>query len=162
MKDHPMTTSDEARAGFSPTDMTRFWSNVDRKADTECWSWLGRTHGGYGDFWLNGRGMRCHRASYILNHGPIAPGLVIDHVCRNRSCVNPAHLRAVTPKQNTLENSSSVTAINAAKTHCIRGHPLTPDNLDSRGLKLGWRQCKACKNAFLRRYRAQLKEAANG
>lgn len=80
----------------------RFWGKVE-KTDG-CWLWsAGRDSGGYGSFYLNGRDTKAHRVSYELLVGPIPSGMDIDHRCFNRGCVNPAHLRAVTRKQN-IEN----------------------------------------------------------
>jgi hypothetical protein len=79
----------------------RFWEKVE-KTDT-CWNWTGqRNELGYGLMWLNGKGgYRAHRMAYELSIGPIPEGMVIDHRCHNASCVNPAHLRACTQKQNS-------------------------------------------------------------
>lgn len=76
-----------------------------------------------------------HRFAYELANGPIPDGLEIDHLCRNRKCVNPAHLQAVSHRENMLR---------AAKTHCLNGHPLTGPNVylrpDGRG-----RECRECR-----------------
>lgn len=87
----------------------RFWEKVDKSG--ECWEWTAaRDRDGYGQI---GRGngkpgnmVGAHRVSYQIAYGPIPAGMVIDHTCRNRGCVNPGHLNAVTHKQN-LENRSS-------------------------------------------------------
>lgn len=80
----------------------RFWEKVDRGAPGDCWPWLGSVSGvGYGNLKREARKNEyAHRVSYELNVGPIPPDLVIDHACMNRVCVNPAHLRLATVKQN--------------------------------------------------------------
>jgi hypothetical protein len=113
-------------------------------------------HEGYGAFTLNGRGMKAHRASMILHGHDVPRGMPVDHTCRNRACVNPAHLRIVTPKINTLENSAAITAQNAAKTHCHRGHEFTPKNTR---LKNGWRNCRACVALERKRRKARRRAA---
>lgn len=77
---------------------------------------------GYGFFYFKKKLRKAHRVSYYLSFGDIPKGMVIDHLCKNRSCVNPSHLRCVTKRQNVLENSNSVAAINSKKTHCKYGH----------------------------------------
>src|SRR6266496_2265386 len=88
--------------------VTRFWAKVDRSGGSRaCWLWTGKTgRDGYGRIGLGGRGalvrVRAHRFAYELLIGPIPDGLQIDHLCRVRHCVNPAHLEPVTQRENIL------------------------------------------------------------
>lgn len=106
---------------------------------------------GYGEFHAPalGHNARAHRVVYEAVCGPIPDGLVIDHICRNRGCVNPAHMEVVTVAENTLRGEGP-TAVNARKVECIRGHALSGDNLmiDYRGR----RRCRTCENAMKREY----------
>ena len=82
----------------------RFWSRVHKTED--CWLWTGSSTGTnlrYGAMFRAGRMVNAHRISYELAYGPIADGMVIDHICHVHKCVRPDHLQAVTQKQN-LEN----------------------------------------------------------
>src|ERR1043165_2354272 len=121
----------------------RFWSNVDRRTENECWPWMGSMNGkGYGRFYVGaGKARPAHRIAYELLIGPIPEGLHLDHLCRTTTCVNPAHLEPVTPKENTLRGVGP-TAVNATKTHCLRGHEFTPDNTYIR--PNGSRMCRIC------------------
>lgn len=74
------------------TDEDRFWSKVALAEINDCWEWQAPLDSGYGRFWLNGQTELAHRYSYILANGPIPDGLQIDHLCRNRACVNPPPL----------------------------------------------------------------------
>jgi hypothetical protein len=78
-----------------------------------------------------------HRMAYELARDPIPAGLVIDHLCRNKRCVNPSHLEAVEQRVNLLRGET-----NSAKTHCINGHEFTPDNTY---MWQGKRSCRACR-----------------
>jgi hypothetical protein len=90
-------------ARIVPTASERFWSKVDKTAD--CWNWMAATYSnGYGHFGLSAeRGAIAHRYAWEELVGPIPEGLLLDHECHNRRCVNPGHLRHATQKQN-LEN----------------------------------------------------------
>lgn len=79
----------------------RFWAKVDRSGD--CWLWTAAVvaNRGYGMFSISGRLTLAHRVSYELANGSIPPGMQVDHTCHVRRCVNPAHLRLATPKQNS-------------------------------------------------------------
>lgn len=122
----------------------RFWSNVIRASENECWIWTGcRTPEGYGTLSIENRQVRAHRQSIILDGRDIPAGMVVDHVCRNRACVNPHHLRVVTRRQNVHENSVALAHLNSLKEQCLRGHPLSGKNLI---LDRGTRRCRRCKN----------------
>lgn len=69
--------------------------------DDGCWHWTGaKERRGYGFFRVGRKTMRAYRYAYIAHIGPVEPGLELDHICRNRSCVNPDHLRQVTHTEN--------------------------------------------------------------
>ena len=106
---------------------------------------------GYGVDRLNGRVITAHRAAYIRKNGEIDRALQVDHLCHCRSCVNHEHLEAVTARENVLR-STGVSAINANKTHCHRGHPFSGPNL--RIVKGHERSCRVCENMLQRARRA--------
>jgi hypothetical protein len=114
------------------------------KTDT-CWLWTGRRDiGGYGRLWVGDRDVPAHRWSYERFVGPIPEGLQVDHLCRVRECVNPAHLEPVTQAENIRRGVGASTR-NATKTHCPRGHAYTPENTMRR--KSGQRRCRICVRA---------------
>jgi hypothetical protein len=124
-----------------------------------CWIWTGLLgDGGYGRAYDPGtqRTVAAHRASYEAFIGPIPDGLVIDHLCRNRACVNPTHLEPVTQRVNVLRGEGP-TAERARRTHCKEGHPLSGDNLYIHPTR-GHRSCKACQAANRRDRAAGLKK----
>jgi len=91
----------------------------------------------------SGKDRTVHRVAYELAKGPIPDGLVIDHKCRVRSCVNPDHLEPVTQRENCLRGIG-IPAINASKTHCYRGHELSDENTYPGWRDKGERRCKTC------------------
>jgi hypothetical protein len=108
-------------------DLDRFMKFVSVSSEKEgCWEWIGgRTGRGYGGFWIDGRTIQAHRVSYEHFVGPISEGLQLDHLCRNRGCVNPKHVEAVTCQENLVRGISH----NGSKTHCMQGHEYTPENV---------------------------------
>ena len=104
--------------------------------NTGCWLWLGGLSGsGYAHL----ANKAVHRLMYEREVGPIPTGLDLDHLCRQRSCINPAHLEPVTRREN-LMRGPTVPARNAMKTTCRNGHPY--DYVDGEG----WRHCRQCRN----------------
>ncbi len=107
-----------------------------------CWQWMGSLAcEGYGRIRADGRDIFVHRWSFEHFVGPIPEGMQVDHLCRNRGCVNPHHLEIVDLVENVMRGESPQ-AVNARKTHCIRGHEFTPENtyVDAKG-----RSCRACR-----------------
>lgn len=135
----------------------RFFAKV-RMTDG-CWIWTAENSTnqfGHGVFSV-GRGVSkgAHRFAYEQIVGPIPEGYVLDHLCRNPSCVRPDHLEPVPQRVNLLRATSPV-AINAAKTECKRGHPLDGDNLGLRSD--GNRYCRTCRLEQQRVRRAKIRE----
>ena len=113
-----------------------------------CWEWAGwHNHKGYGMFWFEGRDQPAHRVSYTLSVGEIPAGLDLDHLCRNRGCVNPAHLEPVTRGENLLRGDT-FNARNAAKTECPKGHPY--DDKNTYTTRKGGRSCRTCHRERMR------------
>jgi hypothetical protein len=113
-----------------------------------------RNRAGYGAFsWEGTHRIVASRASYLLFTGPIPEGREVDHLCRNRTCVNPAHLRAVTVAENrgTRDLARGIRTKNGRKTHCIRGHPFAGDNLHV--LPSGQRTCRMCQRQRMQEWR---------
>jgi hypothetical protein len=135
----------------------RFWARVERWDPDECWLWLGcRTSRGYGELWdlIEKKQRVVHRLAYEWLVGPIPDGFHIDHLCRNRLCVNPKHLEPVTSQVNTLRGTGP-SALNARKTHCLRGHPLSGSNL---GRQRKGRFCLTCDRAYRREWNRRRRE----
>lgn len=124
-------------------DVNRFWSKVEAQGD--CLVWVaGKTAAGYGNFKVGGRDVYAHRFAYEAFVAEIPDGLTMDHLCRNRACVNTAHLEPVTRRVNTLRGEG-YTAQQARKTHCKRGHEFTPENTYS---WRGGRICRSCRAEY--------------
>lgn len=137
----------------------RFWAKVNGGDYTTCWTWTAYLDSnGYGRFNVGGRAGRmdgAHRVAYRMLVGDVPDGCELDHLCRNRACVNPWHLDPVPHRINTLRGIAG--AVNAARqravTHCPRGHEYSPENTARR--KTGARRCKACgRDATRTRYEA--------
>lgn len=134
---------------------TKFWRKVTPSDDGSCWIWQGKKNRyGYGRMTPGYRGTGekgAHRVAYELLVGPIPEGLVLDHLCRVRDCVNPAHLEPTTIGENVMRGDTHG-ARNRAKTHCAQGHPFIADNIYASAGRA--RECRTCKLVAVRKYRA--------
>ncbi len=109
--------------------------------DTGCWLWQGGTNkpGGYGTLSVHSRKQYVHRLAYELYTGVVPEGQEVDHLCRTRTCWNPAHLEAVTVQENRARSKT-------AKTHCKHGHLYDEANTRWQTSPKGYRTryCLAC------------------
>jgi hypothetical protein len=130
---------------FEPSPTTReekFLAKV-KVLPSGHWIWNKATasEGRYGAVQHDGRVQPAHRVAWLIFRGAIPEGLVIDHLCRKTLCVNPDHLEPKTQRHNILVGDAPP-ALNAAKTHCKRGHEFTPEN--TLVMSSGGRSCIAC------------------
>ena len=134
---------------------TRFWLKV-RIQENGCWKWMGgRSTNGYGQFSVNLRHVQAHRWAYEQLVGPFPPGLESDHLCRNRACVNTAHLEPVTHVENLRRGSGGkgIGWWHRAKTQCLRGHPFNKANTYFR--LTGGRACRPCQRMHTAAWRVR-------
>lgn len=136
--------------------LPNFWKRVEKSSD--CWLWTGRQrHDGYGQYsWYHEGAVRTttpHRIAYSILVSDVPRDLQLDHLCRVKNCVNPAHLEPVTPRVNSLR-SNSIPAINARREVCQRGHEFTGTAKD------GSRFCRECANLSVRQMRHRRNEEA--
>jgi hypothetical protein len=139
--------------------LPRLMAKIQKSTDPAgCWEWTGAriTSSGYGRF-AAGRVLggpqtwMAHRVTYTVFVGPIPAGLDLDHLCRNRICVNPKHLEPVTRRVNTLRSPIARPAVNAQKMSCDSEHEFTPEN--TYVTSNGWRRCRTCHREAMRRAR---------
>jgi len=122
--------------------MARFLAKLSKDGGG-CWLWTAAANAaGYGVMRVRMRMLRAHRVSYELHVGTIPDGLMLDHLCRNTLCVNPAHLEPVTQRENVMRGRG-ICPLNAAKTHCPYGHPYSGRNLLLAGTRKV-RKCRQC------------------
>ncbi len=132
----------------------RFWGKVNKSGPMPlhgdvpgpCWQWTaGKIPSGYGSFHVARMSRAAsHRYAWEVLRGPIPDGLTLDHLCRNKLCVNPEHIEVVTRGENTLR-AVDIGARNRNKTHCEKGHEFTPENtrMASRNGRTH-RRCRTC------------------
>lgn len=129
----------------------KFLSNIAISIDTDCWNWIAHINLGYGIF---GK-YRAHRVSYSIFKGDIPTSFVVDHLCGNKACCNPDHLRAVEQRENIRHTLNTITVKNKMATHCPKGHEYTESNTYrcSKG-----RACFTCRRTNSRNFRLKKKK----
>ena len=135
------------RVGVAIPIKERLFDKTNFGGVADCWEWTAcRCKQGYGRIGLNGKVVKAHRAIYEILVGPIPKGLVIDHLCRNRSCMNPSHMEPVTAAENYRRGKKGILATGL----CKKGHPLVRGSSQS--------ICQICHKERNKAYRIRLKE----
>jgi len=139
-----MALSYKSIAGIDRSEVVARMGLTEGCPTTGCILWTGALdRGGYGDVSICGKKYKVHRVAYEIAKGPIPKGLVLDHLCRVRSCVNPHHLMICTIGENVLKGDT-IPARNKIATHCKKGHEFTA--LNTTHLSRGGRVCRTCAN----------------
>lgn len=140
------------------TSMQKYWKKVNKTPT--CWLWTGTLRGGYGSITTRGKSFYMHRVIYEELVGKIPQNLQIDHLCRNRACVNPDHLEPVTVQENIRRErlqrpiEKTIGYFHKTKTHCKNGHLFDESNTYKRG---NTRYCRKCKAVRMRQSRISIK-----
>ncbi len=145
---------------------TNFWKHVAVPAQPSCcWEWTASKHRGYGQFNISGRIFRAHRVALAILVEDPPQNREIDHLCRNRACVNPDHLRPATRRENQLAGYGP-SAHSPRTNTCKQGHALTPDNIITKPSVKGARLCRTCDTArhrksYRKTYQPKRKEVSH-
>lgn len=132
----------------------KFWDKVDKVGN--CWEWIAaKDSKGYGQFWYHGKLQLAYRVSYEDLNGIVPKGLELDHLCRNRKCVNPDHLEAVTHQENMKRGIPYRIKL----THCPRRHEYTEENTYIN--PNGSRECRNCRRISIYQFRQRKKSNLN-
>lgn len=134
-----------------PPPIERFCQGIIIDPLTDCWIWVKHTSEGYGELRVDGRLVRAHRFAYEYFRDPVPEGFELDHTCRNRACANPWHQEPVRHDENLKRSPIQISAINARKMYCKRGHKFTAEN--TYRTKDGNRECRTCKLLLQRMWR---------
>jgi len=141
-------------------EVSRFWSKVDKSGD--CWLWTAGLRLGYGQFRRThdrGNPAVAHRYAYEITKGQIPAGMQLDHLCRNRACVNPDHLEPVSQRVNMLRGLQSRLA-NGMDDKCAHGHRYTPENTYRNPSRASDIRCRECSRIRDRARRSEKRKAA--